>query len=132
MTDRSHHLDGEPDIAAAELALGVLDGEERAAALRRVLAEPGFASEVERWRGYFGALFVGVPKWSPRGRTASAVMARLDRPVATRRDLLEAVRDRLVVGGGEPVRGAVGSRPSQRCRRWSSPPRQVPRRWSRR
>ena len=35
----------EADVAAAELALGVLDGEERAAALRRVLAEPDFARE---------------------------------------------------------------------------------------
>lgn len=42
---------------AAEFALGVLDGEERAAALRRVLAEPEFAREVETWRAHFGVLF---------------------------------------------------------------------------
>ena len=49
--------DSGPDMTAAELALGVLDGEERAAALRRVLADPVFAREVERWRRYLAALF---------------------------------------------------------------------------
>lgn len=46
-----------PDMAAAELALGLLDGEERAAAVRRVLAEPGFARAVERWRLHLAQLF---------------------------------------------------------------------------
>lgn len=46
-----------PDMAAAELALGLLDGEERAAAIRRVLAEPGFARSVERWRMHLAQLF---------------------------------------------------------------------------
>ena len=48
------------DTAAAELALGVLDGEERAGALRRMIAEPAFAREVERWRDHFALLFAGV------------------------------------------------------------------------
>ena len=47
----------EPDMAAAELALGLLDGEDRATAIRRVLAEPGFARSVERWRGHLAQLF---------------------------------------------------------------------------
>ncbi|MEO9131052.1 MAG: anti-sigma factor [Sphingomonas sp.] len=50
-------LDDAPDMAAAELALGVLDGEDRAQALRRVLAEHGFAQEVERWRAHLAPLF---------------------------------------------------------------------------
>ena len=50
------------DTAAAELALGVLDGEERGAALRRLIAEPEFAREVERWRDHFALLFAGVPE----------------------------------------------------------------------
>lgn len=49
------------DIIAAELALGVLDRDERAAALRRVLAEPDFAREVETWRVHFGVLFEQSP-----------------------------------------------------------------------
>jgi len=51
----------EPDVAAAELALGVLEGDEKAAALRRMIAEPAFAREVERWRDHFGLLFAGIP-----------------------------------------------------------------------
>ena len=47
----------DPDMTAAELALGLLEGEERAAALRRVLADPAFAREVEDWRLRLGGLF---------------------------------------------------------------------------
>lgn len=50
-----------PDVAAAELALGLLEGDERAAALRRVLAEPGFAREVELWRERFAIWFLQWP-----------------------------------------------------------------------
>ncbi|GGB25342.1 anti-sigma K factor RskA [Sphingomonas metalli] len=55
----------EPDVAAAELALGLLEGEERAAALRRVLAEPHFAAEVEDWRMRFAQLFDLWPEVAP-------------------------------------------------------------------
>ncbi|SOB78589.1 Anti-sigma-K factor RskA [Sphingomonas guangdongensis] len=40
----------EDDLLAGELALGVLRGDERAAALRRVVAEPAFARAVEDWQ----------------------------------------------------------------------------------
>jgi anti-sigma-K factor RskA len=50
------------EVAAAELALGVLDGQERAAALRRVIADPAFASEVEKWRTQFGVMFAEWPE----------------------------------------------------------------------
>ena len=46
MTDASQP---EPDVLAAEVALGVLEGEERSAAERRRLADPAFAAEVEAW-----------------------------------------------------------------------------------
>lgn len=52
----------EPDVSAAELALGLLEGDERAAALRRVLAEPAFAREVEAWRARFGEMFETWPE----------------------------------------------------------------------
>lgn len=55
----------EPDTTAAELALGVLDGDERADALRRMIAEPAFAREVEEWRNHFGMLFAGVAETAP-------------------------------------------------------------------
>lgn len=67
-----------PDMAAAELALGVLDGDERAAALRRVLADPDFAREVEEWRGRLSGLFddypaIEAPKSVAQRLTRSAV-----------------------------------------------------------
>lgn len=68
----------EPDVAAAELALGLLEGDERAAALRRLLADPDFASEVERWRVRFASLFALVPGIEPAPQVGERVMARLD------------------------------------------------------
>lgn len=52
----------EADVTAAELALGLLDGDERASAMRRVLADPDFAAEVDRWRAHFGTLFTAWPE----------------------------------------------------------------------
>lgn len=66
-----------PDMTAAELALGVLDGEERAAALRRVLADPDFARDVARWRRHLSALFADWPDAEPgeagEARTLAAI-----------------------------------------------------------
>ncbi|MGT2515621.1 anti-sigma factor [Sphingomonas panni] len=47
----------EPDMMAAELALGLLEGDERAQALRRTLSDPEFAREVEWWREKFALMF---------------------------------------------------------------------------
>lgn len=67
-------------VQAGELALGVLDGDERAAALRRVLAEPGFAAEVTRWRHDLATL-VGAPAAvEPSPAVARAILAIPDRP----------------------------------------------------
>ncbi|OYY79658.1 MAG: hypothetical protein B7Y43_00930 [Sphingomonas sp. 28-62-20] len=57
--------DGDPDVMAAEFALGLLEGEALAAAMRRTLEEPGFAAEVERWRLHFGTLFESWPAATP-------------------------------------------------------------------
>lgn len=65
----------DPDITAAELALGVLDGEERAAALRRMLAEPAFAREVERWRVRLASLHAEWPAAEPSSALARRVAA---------------------------------------------------------
>lgn len=65
------------DTAAAELALGVLDGDERAAALRRMIAEPAFAREVEQWRDHFGMLFAGVGERSAPEGVFERVEARI-------------------------------------------------------
>lgn len=74
MSEDAIPIGDDPDVAAAELALGLLEGEERAVALRRVLAEPGFAQEVERWRQHLGQLF---DIW-PEVTAPPGVMARLD------------------------------------------------------
>lgn len=69
-------LDDAPDMTAAELALGVLDGEERAVALRRVLAEPDFARDVERWRGHLAPWFDQWP-----AMPAPDILARVERSI---------------------------------------------------
>jgi anti-sigma-K factor RskA len=87
MTDLDR-TDDAPDVAAAEFALGLLEGDERAAALRRMLAEPAFARDVERWRGQFAALFASIPSVEPEPALAERVMAervlaRAPGPVST-------------------------------------------------
>lgn len=68
----------DPDMTAAELALGLLDGEDRAAALRRVLADPDFAREVEGWRQRLAGLFDDCPEVA----APEAIAERLARPDA--------------------------------------------------
>ena len=67
----------EPDTAAAELALGVLDGAERAGALRRMIAEPEFARDVERWRDHFASLFAGVAEVTAPDGLFEKITARI-------------------------------------------------------
>ena len=67
------------DTAAAELALGLLDGEERAGALRRVLAEPPFAAQVDWWRTQFALLAPYTPAVSPPATLLARIEASLDR-----------------------------------------------------
>lgn len=58
-------LTADDSADAAELALGLLEGAERAAALRRMLAEPDFAREVERWRTHFAVMFANYASVEP-------------------------------------------------------------------
>ena len=79
----------DPDVAAAELALGLLEGDDRAAALRRQLADPAFAREVEQWRDHFALLFAETAAVEPGAALAPRVEQQLDsatapRPVANR------------------------------------------------
>jgi anti-sigma-K factor RskA len=78
----------EPDVAAAELVLGLLEGEERAVALRRVLAEPGFAQEVERWRQHLEPLFEIWPEVAAPPGMMERLDQALDGPAAPRRAAL--------------------------------------------
>lgn len=82
-----HRVPAEDEATAAELALGLIEGEERAAALRRVLAEPAFAAAVERWRVRLAQLFDLWPDAVPPPELIDRIDASLDgapRP-ATRR-----------------------------------------------
>ena len=77
-------IDPDAGATAAELALGVLDGDERAAAMRRVLAEPEFAREVETWRTHFALLFAQWPDVSPGDELEDRII-RLTHAVDSRR-----------------------------------------------
>lgn len=70
----------DPDMAAAELALGLLEGDERAQALRRVLAEPGFAQSVDAWRSRLAQLFDLWPEMTPSGGVFARVERSIDAP----------------------------------------------------
>ena len=65
----------EGESMAAEFALGLLEGEDRAQAMRRLLAEPDFAAEVARWRAHFGIMF---DAWPDAAAPADG-LARLER-----------------------------------------------------
>lgn len=62
---------------AAELALGLLEGEERAEALRLHLADPAFAAEVEAWRDRLSPLLDTIPAQSPPAWLWNAIDARV-------------------------------------------------------
>ncbi|MES2045880.1 MAG: anti-sigma factor [Pseudomonadota bacterium] len=72
-----------PDMTAAELALGLLDGEERSAALRRLLADRAFAAEVETWRGHLAQLFDLWPEVPVTGDVFGRVERSLDWPMGS-------------------------------------------------
>ena len=58
-------LSEEDVVLAGELALGVLEGDELAGARRRLIAEPAFAREVERWRDHFASVALRGPAVTP-------------------------------------------------------------------
>lgn len=67
---------------AGELALGLLDGEDRAMALRRTLADRAFARAVEWWRDRLAGLVEGIPEVAaPHGEPVepTPVAARVTR-----------------------------------------------------
>lgn len=71
--------DAMPDRSAmaAELALGLLEGTERAAALRLMLSDPGFAAEVEGWRLRLAPLYDNFPAVAP----PAGLMSRIDQAI---------------------------------------------------
>lgn len=67
----------ERSVLAGELALGVLDGPERADALRLLIGDRDFAREVERWRDWFAAWFAIFPDVEPDPALEDRIMAAL-------------------------------------------------------
>lgn len=82
----------DPDMAAAELALGLLEGEERAAALRRMLADRAFAREVDAWQERLVPLGDAVPAVAPSAVLWPRIEAALSRDDDGKVRLLRRVR----------------------------------------
>lgn len=68
----------EERIDAAELALGLLEGDERVAALERLLADPDFAAELAWWRSRLEVLHAEYGPAEPSAALAGRVDARID------------------------------------------------------
>ncbi|WP_375396894.1 anti-sigma factor domain-containing protein [uncultured Sphingomonas sp.] len=71
-------IDDSSTVVAAELALGLLDGAERAEAQRRVLADPDFALTVDGWRVRFADLFAYWPDQAAPATAWSRIVAAID------------------------------------------------------
>jgi anti-sigma-K factor RskA len=67
----------ERPLLAGELALGLLEGEERGAALRLLLSDRDFAREVEWWRDQFAAWFAQWPEVAPDAGLEERIVAAL-------------------------------------------------------
>lgn len=77
--------DAMPDrsAVAAELALGLLEGAERAEALRMMLADPAFAAEVEAWRGRIAPLYDDFPEIEAPAGLMERIDGLIDAELAT-------------------------------------------------
>lgn len=88
----------ERDLLAAELALGLLEGAERAEAQRLRLGDPAFAAAVEDWADRLGPLALAVPGVQPSATLWAAIERKLagaandDAPAAAPADLTARLR----------------------------------------
>ncbi len=92
----------EPEALAAEHALGVLTAPERAAAERRMVAEPAFAQAVDAWRRRLAVLAAEVTEVQP----SNEVWARIERALPVNDNIPQLAR-RLIFWRGATV-GAMG------------------------
>ncbi|MDX3908516.1 MAG: anti-sigma factor [Sphingobium sp.] len=77
---------------AAELALGVLTGAEKAAALRLQLADPAFAEEVTAWDKRLAPLYLDFAEQAPPPETWRGISARLDGPAVDTSGLIRRLQ----------------------------------------
>jgi anti-sigma-K factor RskA len=76
--------EGGDDLLAAEFVLGVLPADERAAASRRIDAEPDFSRAVERWENHFVPMASAYVPVEPPASVKAALDRRLFSQGATR------------------------------------------------
>jgi anti-sigma-K factor RskA len=95
------------DALAAELALGLLDGQARAEALRLQLADPDFAAQVMQWETRFAGLLDDVAPVAPDAGLWDNIAARLpgDRVVVALESRLK--RWRMAAVGSGAVAAAL-------------------------
>lgn len=74
--------DADADALAAEYVLGVLDAEARAAARRRAMTDPAFATLLRAWEARLSPLADGVPPVPPPPAIWARIAAALDEPAA--------------------------------------------------
>lgn len=67
----------EPALARA-LALGTIEGSARAGALRKQLADPGFAAEVEGWQQHLAPMLEALPPIDPPAELWARIDALID------------------------------------------------------
>ncbi|MEX3316854.1 anti-sigma factor [Sulfitobacter sp. PS-8MA] len=77
MSDHPSTPPEDDDMLAAEVALGLTEGEERAAARSRMLQDRGFARRVADWQERFAAMAEDIAPVSPPARARKVLMARL-------------------------------------------------------
>lgn len=65
-------------LLAGELALGVLEGDERSRAQRKQLSDPEFAAAVDWWSVRLGAMAEGAGSIQPPSNILAAIHARID------------------------------------------------------
>ena len=107
-------VSGEPALARA-LALGTVEGSARANALRKQLAEPTFAAEVESWQLHLAPMLEALPELDPPAELWPRVDALIDlrEADAPRRARRRTVRWPLArataIGLGAALAGALAA-----------------------
>lgn len=66
------------DTLAAELALGLLEGDEKASAVRKQLSDPEFSDKVDVWNEQFSPLFNAVEDCEPSSETWTAIADKIN------------------------------------------------------
>ncbi len=101
----------EDELLAAEYALGVLDGNERAAAERRLAREHGFAELVTQWQTRLAPWAGGIADVRPPSEVWQRILAQLPSQPATRPPLWQnlAFWRRFALASGALAAACIGA-----------------------